>query len=165
MSKKTQINHQIKSPEVLVIDQKGESLGKLKTPQALQQAEKANLDLVLVAEKSKPPVCRIMDYGKHQYRQRKKERRSKKAGELKEIRLSLNIEEHDINFKIRQAEKFFKNNHPLKISLTLFGRQRGFGERAREQLDSFIKQLSKISEIDQSIRKEGHTFSVFLKPK
>jgi translation initiation factor IF-3 len=165
LSKRAPINHQIKSPEVLVVNQKGESLGKLKISQALREAEKSGLDLVLVAEKSRPPVCRIMDYGKYQYRQQKKERKSRKAGEMKEIRLSLNIEEHDINFKIRQAKKFFKNNHPLKISLTLFGRQRSFEERAREQLDSFIKQLAKLSEIDQPIRKEGHTFSVFLKPK
>lgn len=137
----------------------------MKTEEAQAKAKKSGLDLVLVAERATPPVVRIMDHGKYQYQQNKKEQKSKKTGEMKEIRLSLNIDSHDIEFKLRQAKRFLKKHHPLKVSLNLFGRQRGFGQRAEEQLKGFIDQLSDISEIDQPVKREGQAFLAVLKPK
>ena len=137
----------------------------MKTQEAQEKAKQAGLDLVLVAENARPPVVRIKDHGKYQYRQRKKEQKSKKAGEMKEVRLTINIDQHDIDFKLKQAQKFLKNLHPLKVSLPLFGREQGFGQRAQAQIDSFIKQLANVSDIDQAIRREGRTFTAILKPK
>jgi len=138
LAKKTLINQQIRFPKVQVIGEDGKSLGQMSSQEAQDKASQDNLDLVLVAEKAQPPVVRIMDHGKYQYQQRKKERKSKKAGESKEIRLSLNIEQHDFDFKHRQAEKFLKKGHPLKVSMMLHGRQRAFGSRAEEQVNQFV---------------------------
>jgi len=165
LSKQVKVNHQIQAPEVQLIDQKGRNLGKTRIEEARKKADNAGLDLVLVAEKASPPVARIMDHGKHQYQQKKKEQKSKTSGEMKEIRISLNIEAHDIDFKLKKAQNFLEKNHPLKVSLTLFGRQQSFGERAKEQVNGFIRRLNKISEIEQPLKREGRSLYAILKPK
>jgi len=165
LAKKSLLNQQIRFPKVQLIDQKGNNLGPMDTKKAQLKANQAGLDLILVAENTKPPVARIDNYGKHQYKQRKKTQKSKHSGEMKEIRLSLNIEEHDINFKTKQAKKFLKKGHPLKVSMMLHGRQQAFGSRAQEQIKGFVKKLSNISSLDQAIKREGKVYFATLKPK
>jgi len=165
LAKKSLLNQQIRFPKVQLIDQKGENLGTMDTKEAQLKANESGLDLILVAENAKPPVVRIADYGKHQYKQRKKTQKGKHSGEMKEVRLSLNIEEHDINFKTKQAEKFLKKGHPLKISMMLHGRQQAFGDRAQDQIQLFVDKLSTVSIVEQNIKREGKVFFATLKPR
>lgn len=165
MAKKNPTNHQIKAEKVRLIDQAGKNLGVIATDQALKKAQADNLDLVLVADKTQPPVARIIDYGKYQYQQQKKQKKGKKAAEIKEVRLSINIEEHDFNVKLKKAVQFLKKGHPLKVSLMMFGRQQAFADQAEKKIKEFIDQLKTISSIDQPIKREGRSVITILKPK
>jgi len=165
LAKKNPINHQIRAKKVRLIDSNGKNLGIVSTDQAFKKARLKNLDLVLVAEKARPPVARIINYGKYRYLQRKKQQKGKKSVEMKEIRLSINIEEHDLNVKLKKAEEFLKKGHPLKIGLMMFGRQQAFLDQAQKKIEDFIDKLKSISSIDQPIKKEGQSFTAILKPK
>ena len=120
------INEQIRVPEVQVIDETGRKLGTIKTIDALTKAREKNLDLVLVAPNTKPPVCKFMNYGKYKFEQAKKEkeaRKNQKVTETKEIRVTPNIEEHDFGFKAKNARKFLEDGNKVKISVRFRGRE------------------------------------------
>lgn len=142
------MNESIRAKEVRLIDVNGEQLGVKSRNEALEIAEKANLDLVLVAPQAKPPVARIMDYGKYRFEQQKKEkeqRKNQKVINVKEIRLTPVIEEHDFNTKLRNARKFLGKGDKVKVSVRFRGRAITHKELGREVLDRFAEQTNDIS--------------------
>lgn len=148
------MNESIRAKEVRLIDVNGEQLGVKSRNEALEIAEKANLDLVLVAPQAKPPVARIMDYGKYRFEQQKKEkeqRKNQKVINVKEIRLTPVIEEHDFNTKLRNARKFLGKGDKVKVSVRFRGRAITHKELGREVLDRFAEQTNDISNAEQSL--------------
>ncbi|MDP2734682.1 MAG: translation initiation factor IF-3 [bacterium] len=143
MAKQTYVNNQIRAKEVRLIDETGTQAGVVSLEEALLKARAAGLDLIQVTEKVDPPVVRIADYGKYLYQQGKKEREAKKhtGGDLKEIRLTFNISDHDLTTRIKQAEKFLKRGDNIRINLRLRGRQKALLDHAKERIQKFIEEL------------------------
>ena len=165
MLKKPLINNQIRSPKVRVIDEKGEQLGVMDIKEALQEALQSGLFLVQVTQKAEPPVCKIMDYGKYLYQLQKKEKAGKKTKvELKSIRLRYNISIHDLETRVRQAEKFLKKGNPVRIEMQLRGREKALQNFAREKISKFLELLkSKIEiKIDQDIKKQPRGITMII---
>lgn len=159
------INGRIRAHEVRVIDPDGEQLGIMAVDDALESAERFGLDLVEVAPQAKPPVCRIMDYGKFKYQQNKKASEARKKGarvELKEIKLRPKTDEHDIMTKLRHARRFLEDNNKVKISIMFRGREITHPEIARDMLDRAAKELADCSEVEQSPRMEGRNMTLLL---
>lgn len=148
-----------------MIDESGTPIGEIDTASALSRAEEKELDLVLVGPQANPPVAKILDYGKFKYEQDRKERKNKakKTQEIKEIRLSYNTDEHDLEVKFKQAQRFLSEGHKLKLRLKLVGREMAFKEKAVEQLDRFKDMLG--LEYEQPIQRQGKQMSVLLKEK
>lgn len=163
-----QINEEIRDKEVRLIGANGEQLGVVPLQKAFDAAEQANLDLVKIAPKAVPPVCRVMDYGKFRFEQAKKEkeaRRNQRVVEIKEIRLSLNIDTHDIEFKTKSARKFLAEGNKLKVSLRFRGRAIAHSQLGEEQLMRFAEGLSDIASIEKPPKLEGRSMMMFLAPK
>lgn len=140
--KRPLVNNQIRALRVRVIDKNGEQLGIMSLQQALQIAKERGLDLVQVTERVEPPVCKIVDYGKYLYSLQKKEKKSKKrAGQLKGIRLSFGISDHDLKIRVRQAEKFLEKGNKVKVDLILRGREKALGDFAKKKMEKFIEML------------------------
>jgi len=135
------VNKRIRSQKVRVIDANGEQLGILNTEEALRISRERNLDLVQVADKTDPPVCKIIDYGKYLYLQEKKKKKEKKVGALKGIRIGFNISHHDLETKARIAEKFLKKGDKVKIEMRLRGREKALGEFAKKKMNEFLEIL------------------------
>jgi translation initiation factor IF-3 len=150
---------------LFLIDEAGDPLGEMDTATALSRAQEKELDLVVVGPQANPPVARIMDYGKFKYEQDRKSRKNKakKSQEIKEIRISYNTGEHDLNFKLNQAKQFLKEGHKLKLRLKLVGREMAFKEKAVEEMDKFRDMLG--MEYEQPIMRQGKQMSVLLKDK
>ena len=164
------INNQIRSEKVRVIDEEGRNLGIMETKEALKLAESKEKDLILITEKGDVPVCKIEDFGKFLYQIKKKEREARKKtkkGELKILRLSLNISDHDLETKVNQGEKFLKKEFALRIEMHLKGRGKIFKNIAREKIDKFLKMISERLEIkiDQDIKEEPFGFSLLIRKK
>jgi len=159
----TRINEYIRVPEVLVIDQKGENLGKLTTDEARRIASDLGLDLVEVGPNSKPPVCRIMDYSKYVYEQNKKLRKNKagKAKDLKEFRFSTVIDIGDMNTKIRRAIEFLEKDYPIRITVQRKGRQTY--QQARSVFDEILTNFSEYSTIEAEPKSEGNRITITFK--
>lgn len=163
-----QINEEIRDKEVRLIGANGEQLGVVPLQKAFDAADQANLDLVKIAPKAVPPVCRVMDYGKFRFEQAKKEkeaRRNQRVVEIKEIRLSLNIDTHDIEFKAKSARKFLTDGNKLKVSLRFRGRAIAHSQLGEEQLMRFAEGLSDIASIEKPPKLEGRSMMMFLAPK
>lgn len=145
------VNDQIRISPVRVVGNDGEMLGVIPTPQAMQMAMEAGLDLVEVAPNVRPPVCRIMDYGKFKYEQHKKKKSNTggKAAELKEIRLRPKTGDHDIEFKIKQARGFLEERHKVKLTVMFKGRENAHHERGRDVLDEVIKLLEDVAKVEK----------------
>ena len=146
----------------------GSQLGILPTEQALQQAYAQNLDLVEVAPEARPPVCRIMDYGKFRYEQAKTAREAKKKQtviELKEIKLRPKTEEHDFQFKAKHAERFLKEGNKAKITMMFRGREMIRMDRGKALLDRFVEALKDVGTVEQAPKVEGRNMSLILAPK
>ncbi len=146
----------------------GTQLGILPTEQALQQAYAQNLDLVEVAPEARPPVCRIMDYGKFRYEQSKKAREAKKKQtviELKEIKLRPKTEEHDFQFKAKHAERFLKEGNKAKITMMFRGREMIRMDRGKALLERFVEALKEVGVVEQAPKVEGRNMSLILAPK
>ena len=146
----------------------GTQLGILPTEQALQQAYAQNLDLVEVAPEARPPVCRIMDYGKFRYEQSKKAREAKKKQtviELKEIKLRPKTEEHDFLFKAKHAERFLKEGNKAKITMMFRGREMIRMDRGKVLLERFVEALKEVGVVEQAPKVEGRNMSLILAPK
>jgi len=148
-----------------LIDETGIPVGEIETRTALERANALELDLVLVSPNANPPVAKILDYGKYKYEQNRKDRKNKakKTQDIKEIRLSYNTDTHDWDVKFKQAQRFLKEGHRLKLRLKLVGREMAFKEKGIEQLDAFRDQLG--MEYEQPIQRMGKQFTVLLKEK
>lgn len=160
---KERINEWIRVPEVLVIDQNGNNLGRIDTNQARQLAQEAELDLVEVNPNSNPPVCRIMDYSKYVYEQNKKQRKNKagKVKDLKEFRFSTVIDEGDKNTRVRRALEFLEKNHPVRITVQRKGRQTR--EQAMIVFNDILNNFTEYGTIETEPKIEGNRISITFK--
>ena len=164
-------NEDIQAYEVRVIDEDGTQLGIMRPRQALEIAKEKGLDLVEVAPNAKPPVCRILNYGKYQYEQERKAkqaRKSQKQIEIKEIRLKQNMARHDISYRIRHAEQFLKQGNKVRVTVVFKYRRHGqivHQDLGRQLLMQFAETLDDIAEIDQAPKMEGKRLSLQLSPK
>lgn len=162
------INEQILAPEVVVISDTGEQLGSMTPAAAIALARERELDLVEVSPQATPPVCRFADYGKLQYRQAKQEQQAKakqKKIETKGIRLGYRTEKHDLFFKKTQAEKFMSKGHKVKIEMILRGREKAMGDKAKENLGTFMKTLAIPYKTEENIQRGPRGFSVLIAPE
>ena len=163
-----QINEEIRDKEVRVISAEGEQLGIMSAAEALKLAEEANLDLVKIAPMAKPPVCKIMDYGKFRFEKAKKEKEAKKNQkiiETKEIRLSLNIDVHDFDTKINHAKKFLADGNKLKVSIRFRGREMAHPELGLEVMQKAEEALAECANVEKAAKLEGRQMLMFAAPK
>lgn len=166
--KDLQINEEIREKEVRLIDVEGEQLGVVSIKRAMEIADERKLDLVNVAPTAKPPVCKILDYGKFKYETIKREkdaRKNQKTITVKEIRLTPNIEIHDINVKVKNAISFLKNGDKVKVSVRFRGREMGHTQIGREVLKNFAELTEEFGTIEKGARLEGRNMVMFLTPK
>ncbi len=164
------INEQIKVPEVRVIDENGQNLGVMDAPAAVQIARERELDLVEVFPKAAPPIAKILDYGKFLYQKDKEARKQKakaKKVEIKGIRLSLRISQHDKDFRLNQAKEFLESGDKVKVEIILKGRERQYGNMAREVANKFINALNNLvpTKIEQPLSFQGGRLSVTVGKK
>ena len=146
----------------------GEQLGIMPTREALRMAEEQHLDLVEVAPKAKPPVCRIMDFGKYRYEQQKRDKEAKKKQKtinIKEVKLRPNIEEHDFNVKLKNAVRFVQEGNKVKVTIMFRGRELSHPELGREVLDRVAAQLGDTVSVERSAKLEGKNMTMILAPK
>ena len=164
----TQINQNIRDPEIRVIGSNGEQLGIMSAREANELAEKEGLDLVKISPSANPPVCKIMNYGKYLFDKQKREkeqRKNQKIVELKEVQLSMTIEQHDIDIKAKHATKFLLNGDKVKVSIRMSGRQQAYSDRGVETENAFAKSLEEISVIEKPAKVEGRNIIMILAPK
>ena len=162
------INEQIRDREIRLIGEDGEQLGIMSARDAMKLAREANLDLVKIAPTAKPPVCKIIDYGKYRYEQARKEkepRKKQKTIEVKEIRLSPNIDTNDLNTKVNQARKFVSGGNKVKVAVRFRGRELAHTAVGKTILEDFAQKLSDIAVIDKPAKLEGKSMVMFLVEK
>ena len=162
------INEQIRDKEVRLVSEDGEQLGIMSSREALKMAMDAELDLVKIAPMAKPPVCKIIDYGKFKYEQTQKDKEAKKKQktvELKEVRLSPNIDTNDLNTKVNNAKNFIAKGNKVKVTLRFRGREMAHIQQSRHVLDDFARMLSDIAVIEKPAKLEGRSMSIVLTEK
>ena len=162
------VNEQIRDREVRVIGENGEQLGIMPSREAMRLAEEAGLDLVKIAPTAKPPVCKIVDYGKFRYEQTRKEKEAKKKQriiDVKEIRLSPNIDKNDLNTKVNAARKFLTKGDKVKMTLRFRGREMAHMANSKHILDDVAQQLSEIAVVEKAPKVEGRSMTMFLTEK
>ena len=162
------VNEQIRVKQVQLIDDQGQKLGVMDTRKALDIAYEKNLDLVLVAPNGNPPVCKIMNYGKYKFEQAKKEKEAKKKQktfELKELRITPNTEEHDFNFKVKNAKKFIEDGCKVKITVRFRGRELNYVKQGENILNKFIEELSDVATAEKKPILEGKNMFIILAKK
>ncbi|MFW6075402.1 MAG: translation initiation factor IF-3 [Chloroflexota bacterium] len=161
------MNERIRIREVRLIDENGTHIGVVPTQEAMQLAQERNLDLVEVDPNGSPPVCRLMDYGKFRYEESRREREARKkqkAAQLKEIRLKPNIDDHDLETKVRHAKRFLNSGDKVKISVRFRGRQNLHRDLGHELLMRVIDELEEDGSVDQMPRSEGQDMSIVVSP-
>jgi len=161
------INSEIRVDKVRVVSSDGQQLGIISLADALAEAEKQDLDLVEVAPNSSPPVCRIMDYGKHLYQQSKKSHGLKKTQstvQLKEIRIRPKTEEHDLQVKLRHIQRFLEQNNKVKITMMFRGREIVYADKGRQTMEDIKNRLGDICVVDQFPKREGKNMIMVLSP-
>jgi translation initiation factor IF-3 len=162
------INEEIRDREVRLIDQNGEQLGVMLTRQALELAEERQLDLVKIAPQAKPPVCKLMDYGKYRFEQSKREReirKNQKVITIKEVRLSATIEDHDVDVKFRNAVKFLQDGDKVKVNIRFRGRQITHSEIGLQVMRSFAERIKEYAIIERQPLLEGRNMIMILAPR
>lgn len=162
------INEQIRDKEVRLVGEDGEQLGVMPAKEAMKLAKEADLDLVKIAPTAKPPVCKIIDYGKYRYELARKEKDAKKkqkVTEVKEIRLSPNIDENDLNTKANQARKFISKGDKVKVALRFRGREMAHMGMNKQILDTFYEKLEDIAVVEKPAKLEGRSMIMFLSEK
>lgn len=162
------INEQIRDKEIRLIGEDGAQLGVMPTREALRLAREAELDLVKIAPGARPPVCKIIDYGKFKYEQGRKEKEAKKKQriiEIKEVRLSPNIEDNDLNTKVGAARKFLQKGNKVKVTLRFRGREMAHVQHGRQILDVFAEKVSDIASVEKAPKLEGRQMIMFLTEK
>lgn len=167
-SKELQINEQIRDKEIRVIDSDGSQLGIMPAKKAMELAEQKNLDLVKIAPQATPPVCKIIDYGKYRFEQSKREkeqRKNQRVVEIKEVRLSLNIDTHDFETKKNHAVRFIAEGNKVKASIRFRGREMGHPELGLEIMKRFAEAMEEVANVERQPKLEGRTMMMFLAPK
>ncbi len=162
------INEEIRIREVRVTDADGEQLGIMQTKDALKLAEERHLDLVEVAPKARPPVCRIMDFGKYRYEQQKREKEARKKQKvitIKEVKLRPNIEQHDFEVKLKNAQRFVEEGNKVKVTIMFRGRELSHPELGNELLDKLAKAMEESVNIERAAKLEGKNMTMILSPK
>ena len=162
------VNERVRFKEVLVIDQNGDQLGVKSSREALDIAYDANLDLVCVAPNAKPPVCRIMDFGKYRFEQQKKAREMKKNSKvvtLKETQLSVTIDTHDKNVKLKRTLKWLEEGNKVKVAIRFRGRQLAHVDLGKKVIDDFVEECAEVGQIEKPAKLEGRTLTAILAPK
>ena len=162
------INEQIRDKEVRLIGSDGEQLGIMSAKEAMFKAQAAGLDLVKIAPQAKPPVCKIIDYGKYRYELARKEKEAKKKQktvEVKEIRLSPNIDTNDLNTKVNAAKKFLSKGNKVKITLRFRGREMAHIAQSKHILDDFAKEVEDMAVVEKAPKQEGRSISMVLAEK
>ena len=162
------INEQIRDREIRLIGSNGEQLGIMSAREAIKLAEEAELDLVKIAPNAKPPVCKIIDYGKYRYELARKEKEAKKKQktvEVKEIRLSPNIDTNDLNTKVNAAKKFISKGNKVKITLRFRGREMAHIAQSKHILDDFAKEVEEVAVVEKAPKQEGRSISMVLAEK
>jgi translation initiation factor IF-3 len=164
----TRVNYEIRVPQVRLIGAQGDQLGIVETRRALEMAEAAELDLVEIAPEARPPVCRIIDYGKFRYDKEKKvkeARRKQHTVQMKQIRVAgANISEHDLEYRMAHIREFISKGNRVKVSVRFRGRQMAYQDKGREVLLDVAKQLHDVAVVDQDPRMEGREMSLILRP-
>lgn len=162
------INERIRLPEVLLVDEEGQKVGVVPTNEALKRARDLNLDLVEVAPNLRPPVCKIINYGKYQYEQDKTQavqRKKSKTREEKEMRLSLKIADHDLEVKAKKVDQFLEKQHKVKVVVRFKGREITHPELGKEVLEKFLNLLTVSYDIDKEMAKQGKQLFTVINPK
>ena len=162
------INEQIRDKEIRLIDENGNQLGILSAREAQKLVDERRLDLVKISPAAKPPVCKIMDYSKYKFDQAKKEkeaRKKQKVISVKELRLSPNIDTHDVEVKVKKAIEFLKDGNKVKISIRFRGRELGRTDIAVDIMNGFAEQVSEYGVIEKEPKMEARTMAMFLSPK
>lgn len=162
------INEQIRANKVQIIDNEGNKIGPISLNEALDMAYEKKLDLVLVAPNAEVPVCKLMNYGKYKFEQAKREKEAKKKQktfELKEIRITPNIEEHDFGFKVKNARKFIEDGNKVKVTVRFRGRELNYLKLGEEELNHFIEELSDIAVPEKKPLLEGKNMFIILAKK
>ncbi len=167
-TKELQINEEIRDKEVRVITDDGEQLGIMSAAEALKIAEERDLDLVKIAPQAQPPVCKIINYGKFRFEQAKREKEAKKNQrviEIKEVRLSLNIDTHDFETKVNHAKKFLASGNKVKVSIRFRGREMAHTELGLVPMQRFAEALADEANVEKPAKVEGRSMLMFLAPK
>lgn len=162
------VNERVRFKEVLVIDQNGDQLGVKSSREALDIAYDANLDLVCVAPNAKPPVCRIMDFGKYRFEQQKKAREMKKNSKvvtLKETQFTVTIDTHDKNVKLKRTLKWLEEGNKVKVAIRFRGRQLAHVDLGKKVIDDFVEECAEVGQIEKPAKLEGRTLTAILAPK
>ena len=162
------INGQIRDKEVRVIAENGDQLGVMPLKEAMKLAQEAELDLVKIAPKAQPPVCKIIDYGKYRYELARKEKEAKKKQktvEVKEVRISPNIDTNDLNTKVNNAKKFIAKGNKVKVTLRFRGREMAHMQQSKHILDDFAEMLAEVAVVEKPAKLEGRSMSMVLTEK
>jgi translation initiation factor IF-3 len=162
------VNHRIRVPEVLVIGPDGGKLGVLQTHEALRMAQEQGLDLVEINPKAEPPVCKILDFGKYKYEEKKKQaqaRRNQAVVDIKEIKLRPKTDDHDIAFKVKASRRFLEAGHKVKFTVRFRGREITHPEKAHEQLDIIVKGVEDVANVETRPMMEARAMSIVVAPK
>ncbi len=162
------VNEEITVPKIRLINEAGEQVGIVSTKEALARARELELDLVEIAPKAEPPVCKIIDYGKFVYEQQKREKLQKKKQHvtvLKEIRLHPNTDTHDFNFKLRHAIGFLEDGNKVKVSVFFKGRELAYMDYGKQLLERFLEGLEDYGKVEQAIKAEGRIMHAIVVPK
>ncbi|QFR38717.1 translation initiation factor IF-3 [Candidatus Gracilibacteria bacterium 28_42_T64] len=165
--KKRILNRDIRARTVQLITDSGENLGEMSINEARVRAEEQSLDLMEMGKSGDVAIVKILDYGKFLYKQKKQDQKNKakgKAPDLKTLRITFKIGEHDLDIRRKQAEKFGLAHHPLKITLMLRGRENQYTEIAEEKMTRFVMSLTEVYKLEGQVKKSGNTFSCMLKP-
>lgn len=168
INKPNLVNEEIREKEIRLVGSDGEQLGMFSSRQALEMAEEKQLDLVMIAPQAKPPVCKIMDYGKFLYEQQKKDkeaRKKQKVINLKEIRLSANIEENDMNVKCKHAERFLMDGDKVKVTVRFRGREADYSHFGEKILKQVAEKLQEVGVIEKGAKLEGRNMFMVVAPK
>lgn len=168
ISKQHLINEEIREKEIRLVGSDGEQLGIMSSAQALEIADSKQLDLVMIAPQAKPPVCKLMEYGKYLYEVQKREkeaRKNQRVINIKEVRISPNIEEHDLNVKAKNAGKFLKDGDKVKVTVRFRGREADYSHFGEELLKQFAEKLQDVGVIEKKPLLEGRNMTMVISPK
>jgi len=165
--KKVLVNNQIRAEKIRLIDEAGKNMGIFDLSEAQKVAQEKGLDLILITDKTYPPICKLADYGKYLYSLKKGEKKKKSEGELKNIRLGFNISEHDIETKINSIIKFLEKGNKVRIELKLIGRQKKFTEMGKEKIQKMIEEINKRLpvKIERELKEEQGKITIIVSKK